>query len=453
MPISADPAWAWLPYQPDAERPWTLRLVGHLYRRAAFGANWTQLQQALGDGPQKTIDRFLGPGDEAAAFNRTYDDFEAAAGNSGSIEPLRAWWLRRMVLTPHPLLEKMTLFWHGHFAAHAARADSPPLVQEHLKLLRGHALGRFDAMLGAAVRDPALLLAFDSNANRRARPNDYFARNLLECITLGPGQASAKDIAEAARCFTGWFVIQNRFRIVEHEHDEGVKRVLGREGPWQGSDVAPVLLQHPATARFLVRKMYRWLISETDEPGEELLAPLAASLAKDWDIAKLVETMLRSNWFFSSAAYRQRVKGPVEFALGIVRALEELVPTTHLGPDLAGLGQDLFHPPSAKGWQGGRAWINSATLVMRNNLAASVLSNKEKYGDKLRPLDVAKKHGQGSAEQVGRFLLDLFLQGDVEPKVVEALQKAAGPTSDGDLAAWTRQWTHAVVALPEFQLC
>jgi uncharacterized protein (DUF1800 family) len=452
---AADPGWAWAPFQPDAERPWNLRWAGHLYRRAAFGATWDQLQRALANGPQRTVDKLLHGEGDVAAFNHTYDQYEAAAGDSGSTDGLRAWWLRRMILTPHPLLEKMTLFWHSHFAASNDKVQSALLMHRHVQLLRSHALGAFEPLLMAVARDPAALLCLDANANRQARPNDHFARALLESFSLGPGRCSQQDIREVARAFTGWFVLQRQFRFVEHEHDFARKRILGREGNFDGEEVVRIVLRQPETPRFLVRKLYRWLIAEAEEPDEGLIAPLAESFAKDDDLSKLVETMLRSNWFFSPASYRRRVKGPIEFALGIIRGLEELVPTAPLGQDLAALGQNLYHPPGIKGWDGGRAWINRSTLLGRSNLALSMLAGAGPYGEKLDPWAVARNRGFAAAAAAGQFLLDLFLQGDAEPQVAETLlTSVARPAAaaDGDAGRWLRELAHGVVCLPEFQL-
>ena len=360
--VASDAATAWAPYRPDSARPWDLAHAGHLLRRAGFGADWNGLQQALTEGPDRTIDRLLHTEADVAAFNRTSDAYDAA---TNSIEGLRAWWLRRMILTPQPLLEKMTLFWHGHFAVDGAKVGDARLMRQHIALLRRHALGDFRAMLQDVSRDPATLVGLDANTNHKAQPNDRLARALLESFTLGPERCSAADIGEAARSLTGWFVVQDRFRLVEHEHDPGVKRVLGREGNWSGDDIVRIALEQPATAQLLVRKLYRWLISETDAPSDELLAPLVTAFARDCDISKLVETMLRSNLFFSPAAYRRRIKSPVEFAIGIAKGLEELAPTAPLGQDLAMLGQNLYQPPSLAGWRCGRAWINTATLLGR----------------------------------------------------------------------------------------
>jgi len=445
-----DPVWAWAPYEPDARRPWDLRWAGHLYRRAGFGATWEQLQQALKKGPQRTIDTLLRPEADLAAFNRTYEQYEEAA--AGSIDSLRAWWLRRMIVTPHPLLEKMTLFWHGHFALSSAKVGSPLLMQRHVQLLRRGALGRFEPLLKAVARDPATLIWLDANDNRKARLDEQYARAILETFTLGPDKFSPQDVREAARALSGWSVFQNEFRFVEREHDAGVKQVLGQQGNFGGDDLLGIALEQPATARSLVRKLYRWLISETDVPDDGLIAPLAAPFAKDYDVLKLVETMLRSNWFFSLSAYRRRIKSPVEFAVGIVRPLEELVPTVHLGRDLAALGQNLYQPPSIRGWPGGRMWINKATVLGRSNLALALLAGAGAYGDKIDPAAVARRHGSATPQAAGRFLLDLFLQGDVAAKVAEGLLQMAAAPAESDAPRRLRQLAHGVVTLPEFQL-
>jgi len=447
----ADPEWAWAPYEPHAERPWNLALAGHLYRRAGFGADWAQLQQAVSDGPQHAVEKLLRPEADVAAFNRTYDDYEESAAGAGSADGLRAWWLRRMILTPHPLLEKMTLFWHNHFATSNAKVGSAMLMQRHVHLLRTHALGRYEPLLEAVSRDPATLVWLGADANRKALPNDAYARELMGRFSMGTGNFSEQDIQEAARAFTGWFVLRDRLRFIPHEHDPGKKKVLGQEGNFDGDDVVRIVLQQPATPRLLVRKLYRWLISETHPPGDELLAPLAESLAGDYDTGKLVETMLRSNLFFSPVAYRQRIKCPVEFAVGIVRGLEGLVPTARLGSDLAELGQNLYHPPTVKGWEGGRYWINNAMLIGRSNLALALIAGSKPYDDKLDPLAVAGKHGHSSPEAAARFLLDLFLQGDLEAGVAEELMKIVS-SSEGNPSQRVRRFAHAVITLPEFHL-
>jgi hypothetical protein len=448
-----DPRWAWAAYQPDARRPWNIALTGHLYRRAAFGASWGQLQQALSDGPQRTVDKLLQPQADTAAFNSVYDGYEASA--AGSIDGLRAWWLRRIIQTPYPLLEKMTLFWHSHFATNSVNVNNPRLMLRHVQLLRSHALNSFRTLLKAIPRDPAVLIYLGAEANRKALPNENFTHPLMESFTLGPGHYTEKDVREAARAFTGWFVLRGRLRYIPREHDENVKQLLGQKGNFTGDDIVRILLDQRATAQTLVRKLYYWLICETEEPDLKLIAPLVASFAKDYDILRLVETMLRSNLFFSPAAYRRRIKCPVEFAVGVIKGLEGVVSTKQLAQDLAKLGQNLYHPPTVKGWTGGRHWINTATLVERYNLTLALLRGSGPYGNKLNPWIVAKKHDCSTFNSAARFLLDLFLQGDLESDVRDALLKMAQTpdnASGTDLVDTIRRFAHVVVTLPEFHL-
>jgi len=440
----------WDRYRPDARRPWDLRLAGHLFRRAGFGAAWPQLRQAVADGPQATIDKLLRPEGDVASFQGQFDSYEAAASRSDSADLLRAWWLRRMLLTPHPLLERMTLFWHGHFAVSHARVQNAPLLHQHLKLLRSHALGRFDQLLTAIARDPAVLVALGGAANRRAMPAHRFAETLLGPFTLGQNQCSAGDVREAARAFTGQFVEHGQFRFIEREHDPTPKTFLGQRGNWNGDDVIRILLRQPLVATRIVRALYRWLISETDTPDDALLTPLVESFAADYDTGRLIETMLRSNQFFSAAAYRRRVKGPVEFALGIVRGLQALVPTTALADHLVALGQNLCHPPTDRGWPGGPAWITRATLTARFNLARALLAGEKPYGNAVDPLAIARKHDRGDARDAGAFLLDLFLQGDLPPAVAALVEHSL--SGEGDLDRRIRRLACAIVTLPEFQL-
>ena len=352
-----DPGWAWAPYQPDAQRPWTLALAAHLIRRAGFGAGWGQLQRALSDGPERTVDLLLRPDADVEAFNGAYDAHEGVA--AGSVIGLRAWWLRRMMETPHPLLEKMTLFWHSHFAFSSESVKDSRMMQRHVGLLRSHALGSFGSLLQAICRDPALLIGLGADANRKAAPNDGLVRPLMETFTLGTGCFTEHDVREAARAFTGWFVLRGELRLIPGEQDRTAKRVLGQQGDFTGDDVIRIVLEQPATSRTLVRQLYRWLICETEELHEALVSPLAESFARDYNVMSLVETMLRSNLFFSSLAYRARIKSPVEYGVGIAHALEGVVGTLPLAQDVADLGQDLTNPPTVKGWRGGPYWINT----------------------------------------------------------------------------------------------
>ncbi|MBN1845675.1 MAG: DUF1800 domain-containing protein [Sedimentisphaerales bacterium] len=444
--------WAWAPYEPDQQRPWTLERAGHLYRRAALGANWAQLQLALSAGCRLTLDKLLRPPPEALSFNHTYDQYEASAAGSDSADALRAWWLRRMIESPDPLRECLTLFWHNHFAVSNGEVKNGRAMLHYVQMLRRNALGDFRLLLGEMVQSPAVLLGLQAAANRRAQPNENLVRPLFESFALGPQVASDEDVHQAARAFTGLFVFQGRRREIPREHDEGVKDILGQTGNFGRADVVRILLEQDAASRWIVRRLYRWLISEIDDPPADLIEPLAKDFAEDYDILRLTERMLRSNLFFSDRAYRRRVKSPVEFACHIIKGLEATVPTSRLGDQLARLGQNLYHPPTVKGWAGGRHWIHSAALTGRANLAAALLGEEKAYADKLDPWHLAQKYLFADEKSAGQFLLKLFVQDDLDPSTRETLLQGQDANPADSPSERIRRLAGRIVSLPEFQL-
>jgi uncharacterized protein (DUF1800 family) len=442
-----DTAWAWSPFQPNADRPWNLPLAAHLLRRTSFGASWSQLQAAVADGPKSTVDRILRPEADVAAFDSSLDEYDRAAGNSGNIQSLRAWWLRRIIQTPFPLQEKMTLFWHSRLGISNDRVKNPALMADHIRLLRAHALGNYNQLLDAIVNDPAVFLGYDAPSSRKALPNENLPRQLLARLTLGPDHYGQEDLHEASRAFTGWFVLRGDLRFFAREHDTGPKTVLGKKGNWNARDVLRIALEDPASPRRLVRDLYRFFISESTDADSSLLDPLANQLAGDYDVGRVVETMLRSNLFFSTVAYRQRVKSPVEYAIGIVKGLESTVPTLPLGNDLARLGQNLYHPPTTKGWVGGKHWLNAATVLGRAKLAQAMLAPKSAYGGKLNPTETLRENDRSLPDTAAKFFVDLFLQGAIPPDIAASL---GSPADISDPSV--RDYVHRVVTVPEFQL-
>jgi uncharacterized protein (DUF1800 family) len=437
-----DPGPAWAPYEPSPRCPWTLARAAHLLRRAGFGPTWTELQQALRDGPQRTVDRLLRPPADAEEALRALDRDDQAAAASGAADALRPWWLRRLLESPFPLQEKMTLFWHDHFATGAERVPPASLALARLRLLRANALGRFPALLAGIVRDPATLLALAAEANRKARPEEAYARRILHRYSVGPDACTERDVRETARAMTGWFVLRGELRFIDREHDTGEKTVLGRTGPLGDAELAAAAAAHPATARNVARRLYRWLVSETDETADAELEPLARAFGPEGDIARVVETVLRSARFFDDASLRRRVKRPVEFAVGLVRGLGGRVAMLKLVDDLAGMGEDLLRPPTPDGWAGGRHWLNPATMAARANLAAALLDPKGASGGAIDPEGEARRHGFEKPAEAARFLADLWLQPGEDGTAAGA---AAG-------APDLRAVAHRIASSPEFQL-
>ncbi len=450
-PMTVDPEEAWKPYEPNSDHPWTLALAGHLHRRAGFGASWEQLHKTLESGPQRSVDQLLST--VGAPENERFDQFEQAAARGGSVDTFRAWWLRRLVETRAVLREKMTLFWHNHFATSAARVGSALVFQQYVALLRRDSLGRFDQLLAAVCQQPAVLLASGAEASRKSQPPVGLARNLLERFSLGPSQFSDDDVREVARAMTGWFVLRNHLRFIPYEHDDGVKQFLGRKGKFGIEEAVRIVLEQQATPRYIVRKLYRWFISDIDQPSDELLEPLSARFARDFDVAAVVETILRSKLFFSPAAYRRKVKSPLEFATGIIRAMEAVVPSVQLGNDLAAMGEDLCRPPTGAGWPGGIYWLSPAAMLARQRLAAALLAEGGPYEKRIDPWQLATRHGFQQPDEMAQFLLKLFVQDDLEAPVRNVLLDSRQAASLGNNAnQQLRAFTIAVLALPEFHL-
>ncbi|MFN4260147.1 MAG: DUF1800 family protein [Gemmataceae bacterium] len=459
-----DPRWAWDEYRPTEQSPWDLKRVGHLYRRAAFGASWTELQAGLKLGPKQTITNLLRGEPGTEQFDQQTAPLAESITRANNGQQARAWWLYRMLYTPHPTREKLTLFWHNHFATSNAKVNNAGFMLRQYELLRKHALGNFRALLLAMSTDPAMLVWLDTNQSKKGKPNENYARELMELFSLGIGNYTEEDIREAARAFTGYEIVEGKPSFNASQHDDGVKTVLGQSGKWQADDIVRICLEQQSAPYFIVGKLYRFLISEAEPPPPDLLEPLAEQFRKsDYDFNGVVERMLRSNLFFSAHAYRARIKAPVDFALGIVRGLEGRIGTTALAAALEELGQNVFYPPSVKGWDGGKTWLNGQTLLYRQNLALALTSTQDnRFGRRTDPAVIARQYaGSDDAAQVD-FFLQLFLQGDVSAAArdnllhyLEQARKQRVPiywTEQDAADQRLRTLCHLVLTLPEFQL-
>jgi uncharacterized protein (DUF1800 family) len=467
MPEKIDPQWAWDAYKPSPDNPWDLKKAGHLYRRGGFGANWAELQTAVAERHEKSIDRLLQGRAETPEMQQTAQELGKAFRQN--IVQARGWWLSRMLDGPHPLREKITLFWHNHFATSIAKVNNPGYMFGQYELMQRNALGNFRTMLQEMSKDPAMMVWLDTVQSKKGQPNENYARELMELFSLGIGNYTEKDIREAAKSFTGWEIQNGQFFFNTNQFDTGTKTVLGKSGNLKGEDIVEICLNQPSCPRFIARKMFRFLVSESISPEPELIEPLAQQFkASDFDIRKLVESILRSNLFFSPEAYRSRIKSPVDFALGIVRGLEIRVSLTAVATALETLGQNLFAPPSVKGWDGGPTWLNGQTLLFRQNLALALSSRSGVYvrrppgTEVVEPFDLLQKYGRKTDEQKVSFLLNLFLQADVPQETrmrlvdyLKLAQKQKLPvywTEEDRDRHPTRALCHLVLTLPEFQL-
>jgi len=449
-----DAAWSWDVYRPSEQSPWDTVAAAHLFRRAGFGADAQQLRRAVVEGPQATLDRLIDGGPESESFYVEAKRLIQPLLAANNLDSLPAWWLYVMLHSPHPLLEKLTLFWHGHFATSAAKVEDARLMYDQNATLRKHALGRFGPLLTDMARDPAMLLWLDSASNRKLQPNENFAREVMELFSLGLGQYTEQDIKQAARAFTGWEVRQGRFRFQKAHYDSGAKTVLGQTGHWDGDDVLRILLEQPAAGEFLVRKLFRYFVSEAADPPRQLVAPLAAEfLRKDYDLEWLVRTMLGSNLFQSPHARGQKIKAPVEMAIGLLQALDGTTNTYALAQDLADLGQRLFYPPNVKGWDGGSDWINSSTLLARANLVWALVSGtNQRYSNRVALAPLVERTAGGEPAKAVRSLLEMLVAVPVPEQVVVQLTALAANQGDGNQQLRWARVVQAIATMPEFQL-
>jgi uncharacterized protein (DUF1800 family) len=483
-----DPGRAWQPWQPDDNQPWSLRWAGHLYRRAAFGGTLAELRQAVKAGPHATVDRLLAGDPEAKGYESLIADTGQSIAKGEDESALRGWWLYAMLNSGHPLREKLTLFWHNHFATSIAKVRSTTAMYAQNQALRRHALGNFRPMLADMSRDPAMLVWLDSNRNVKGQANENYAREVMELFTLGTGHYTETDIREAARAFTGWHADGDKFAFSPRFHDDGPKAYLGQTGNWDGTDIQRIILSQPAAARFLVRKLYSYFIAETPAPPDALLEPLAERFRQsDYDIADLIGTMLRAHHFFSEYAYRRRVKSPVEYAVGVIRTMRPAASPKELVQPLEAMGQSLFAPPNVKGWPGGKTWLNSATVLARQNFAQAMTALPGQSGPATVPntglpangtltisttaVDVAEQPAVPPPPQddvvalverdkatepaaVVNLLADMLLQGDIDEPT---RKKLTAFFADGkpEKAVWqqrVRETAHALLTLPEYTL-
>ena len=444
---------AWDAFQPSDSQPWTRRLAAHLLRRAAFGATPSEVEAAVKAGPHETV-RQLVAATDSAATTKTFDDLAQAVLNTGNPRGWPAWWLYRMVHSAAPLAEQLTLLWHGHFATSGAKVASARLLYDQHQILRRHALGSFRDMTHEIARDPAMLLYLDSATNRRSHPNENFARELMELFCLGLGKYTEKDIQELARCFTGWEVSHERFRFNRFQYDTGEKSFLGRTGAFDGKAGVDIVLDQPAVGLFVAGKLVRHFVSDELPLTDELLTPLALRFRETrGDLRATVTMLLGSNLFFSSvASVGAKLRSPVELAVGVLRSCEATTNMTQLSDQLAELGQLPFYPPNVKGWPGGRAWINAATLVGRVNLVQRLAREAVSRAESAPLNSLATRRAWRDVDRQFDEFSDLLLAApppaDVRRKIIEAARSAA---SDDPRRTLT-EILERLGGLPEFQL-
>ena len=395
--------------------------VEHLLRRAAFGPSATDLRQFDTASLSSVVD-FL------VEYQRQPDDVDsnigrpeyvsvttrgAALAPNTNIEDARQRWLFRMIHSERPLQEKMALFWHNHFATaysklagFAGGVQGTKMMVAQIELFRQHALSSFQTLLFEVARDPAMVVWLDGRTNFRARPQENFAREIMELFTWGVGQYTEQDVYAAARVFTGWNLQRvpadgnnndpstyYQFLYNPNQHDTSAKTFTfpvytngdrtiparsAADGMRDGTDLIAALARHPETARRLARKLWNFFVTDLRPPDPAFVEAVAGEyLSNNTEMKPVIRYILRSPWFNDPDVWFTRYSWPVEF---VVRAIRE-IGWTGLSVDtartpLTNMGQTLFEPPDVAGWGLGADWFSTGTMLARMNFAATLAANQ-----------------------------------------------------------------------------
>jgi uncharacterized protein (DUF1800 family) len=398
--------------------------VAHLLRRSGFGATPATVDELTALGYEAAVARVCDltradPAAEAVPVP-VFDTPGYLAGSRGDADQRRAalrqarvereglilWWVRRMVAAEQPLAEKLTFLWHDHFATSLTKVKLAELLYRQQQTLRARSTGRFDDLLGAVARDPAMLIWLDGRESTDEAPNENFGREMLELFALGHGghhdgqPYTEADVQELARALTGWVIDRStgQATLKPARHDAGIKTVLGERGPFGLDDVVAIATTHPVCAPHVVARLWSRL-ARPARPDDIVVQELAAGFAEDLDIGALLARLFLHPEFRSVETKQGLVRMPIDFVVGTLRALSSTVPDAGLLGALKGLAQVPFAPPDVSGWPANEAWLSTSSAQVRLRFALAVAG-----GSDLGPLE-----GTGSAEwpELLRHLLSL----------------------------------------------
>jgi uncharacterized protein (DUF1800 family) len=488
--------------KPLSNSHWNFATAAHLLNRAGFGGPPAEIEKLLALGPEKAVSHFVDyetiaddtPDPEWAHPDPTRTERFMAARRAGEEErrklqreeqqaqrqhtlELRGWWLNHMAKGPRPLQEKMVLFWHGHFATSVEKVREAYLMWRQNELFRRLATGNWLELLVEVAKDPAMLIWLDQAQSRKEKPNENFAREVMELFALGEGRYTEKDISEGARALTGWSYDRMTQKFIDRprQHDDGSKTIFGKTGNFGGEDFLKMIVEQPPAARFITAKLWRFFATE-DAP-DDLIEALAALFRKSGNHFKpVLRALLLSEEFYAPSVIRNQVKSPVQWLIGTVRVLERDLPPPMVCFGLTrNLGQDLFAPPNVKGWEGGLTWITTNNLLARYNEAAVLVQGdstavagaigaknpnvnrqieRRMKSVRIGGAEPAKLFTEKERADKEAFILALekrLLQARLKPKQAKALRDyldAKGDLDDADILNAIR----LVMSTPEYQL-
>jgi len=446
--------------------------IGHLLRRTGFGATPQEISSYAALGYNGAVDRLIN-------YQQVSDDameqrLKSLNLDLTTLRDQQLWWLLRMAWTQRPLLEKMTLFWSGHFTSSfrsVGKAKERMITQN--QFLRNHAFDTFDNLLSGITADPAMLVYLNLTQSTKKAPNENYARELMELFTLGLGHYTQQDVYEGAAALTGWHVVgqTTTSRYLEQTHNDQIKTYLGHTGNLDYKNVINILANHPATPWFICRKLFTFFAYEN--PSDDDVKPLVDTYVKsNHNMGEVMKQLLLSPQFSSAKAYRSRVKSPTEFAIGAYRTLNIQSDGTGLPAGMTSMGQALFDPPNVAGWPGdksGSLWLNSGTWMARLNFINQLLLRGTGSGKVLQPLDLQGIINQNHIDSPEHFvdyfvsfLLDGQLNQDRKASLVDYFTTNDSATNKVRQITLTNSKSYPInrvrgtlyllMALPEYQL-
>ena len=411
-----------------------ITLMAHLMRRAGFGASREELEQRVARGYEATVEELLDPESHGIPPLDTDELFRMTPGFKVPANPenMSGYWMYRLINTPRPLEEKVSLLWHHIFATANSKVNSPLEMTRQIDMFRELGMGPYRTMLVELAKNPAMIFWLDNNENHKDAPNENWGRELLELFSMGQGNYTEEDVKECARAFTGWTlgptlpgVLYNRFpwefKYDHDDHDDGEKVFLGERGRFNGEDIIDIILKHTATSQFMARHLYNFFVADEvqvpswqDEPPRdpEAVAILSEALvSSNYNIRETLRVLFKSDFFKDESVWFSKVKSPAELVVSTMRLTQDFrqyrpgMFTIGMEPSIQ--GQAILNPPSVEGWHFGQEWIDSGALLQRINFAADRIGDPNLPGVK-GIVDRLSRQGTLSPSELVDGCLDLL---------------------------------------------
>ena len=448
---------------------WNVHHAQHLQARCVFGFSGKDTASALAYTLDEYVEKvLLAPVAIPSPPGEWINEDPAASDStmrSARQKELTYWWIQLLLQSPS-LQERMVLFWHNHFVSEMVKVAHPQHMYWQNHLFRANAFGNFRTITKAVSTNAAMLIYLDGTSNRKTKPNENYARELLELFTLGIGNYTDKDVKEAARALTGWQIDKLTPFLNASRFDNTPKTFLGKTENYNHETLIDAIFKEPKTAEHLCTKLYKEFICAT--PDVAFIKQMASLLiSSNYEIRPVLAFMFKSDHFFDARFIGSKIKSPVDVVIGTLKAFRTANPdAVYLADTLRQLQQTLFNPPNVRGWEGQRKWISSATFPVRQALTDSYVNGKKTTGQSIKfQVDaLAFARSFPSAENAAALVNDVCsqllrypLSNSKKSFLLNTLLEGASPadwsTSSPMALNRIKNFLKALMRLPEFQLC